>query len=218
MLVQAQYGRRNLGELEWNVHPVQLGARRGDLLDAELAQLSLELSELLDELVLALGPQGTGLNLGGGLDGVLARQFVLVVSWDTKSQRPVRQSSSSSDRNTASVAVVIISWSSRDYLVVAVVCLVKPNESQIRPIAAVHQRRTMSILKGYSLQLQMTVDGEAENLFNASPQSKQFDKSGLRSPKWQKKLRLRRENRQMNSSQFRRRMAQTCTERLGRPP
>lgn len=50
-----------------NLHPVQLGTRRGDLLDAELAQLSLELSELLDELVLALGPQGTGLNLGGRL-------------------------------------------------------------------------------------------------------------------------------------------------------
>lgn len=51
----------------WHLHPVQLGTRRGDLLDAELAQLSLELSELLDELVLALGPQGTGLNLGGRL-------------------------------------------------------------------------------------------------------------------------------------------------------
>lgn len=50
-----------------NVHPVQLGARRGDLLDAELAQLGLELSELLNELILALGPQGTGLNLGGRL-------------------------------------------------------------------------------------------------------------------------------------------------------
>lgn len=47
-----------------HLHPVQLGTRRGDLLDAELAQLSLELSELLDELILALGPQGTGLDLG----------------------------------------------------------------------------------------------------------------------------------------------------------
>lgn len=50
-----------------DLHPVQLGTRRGDLLDAELAQLRLQLSELLDELVLALGPQGTGLNLGGRL-------------------------------------------------------------------------------------------------------------------------------------------------------
>jgi len=51
------------------VDAVELGAGGGDLLDAQLAQLSLELTELLDELVLVLGPQGTGLNLGGRLRG-----------------------------------------------------------------------------------------------------------------------------------------------------
>lgn len=49
------------------VDAVELGAGGGDLLDAQLAQLSLELTELLDQLVLVFGPQGTGLNLGGRL-------------------------------------------------------------------------------------------------------------------------------------------------------
>lgn len=46
-----------------NVHLAELGARRNDLLDAKLAQLGLELTELLGELVLVLGPQLAGLNL-----------------------------------------------------------------------------------------------------------------------------------------------------------
>lgn len=50
-----------------HVHAVELGARRGDLLDAQLAQLSLELAELLHQLVLVLAPERTGLDLGGGL-------------------------------------------------------------------------------------------------------------------------------------------------------
>lgn len=48
--------RRQLRQTD-NSHLVQLGARRDLLLDAELAQLSLELLELLGELLLLLGPQ-----------------------------------------------------------------------------------------------------------------------------------------------------------------
>ena len=44
-------------------HLGQLGARRNDLLDAELAQLSLELSELLRQIILALVPELNSLNL-----------------------------------------------------------------------------------------------------------------------------------------------------------
>ncbi len=39
-----------------DVHLGELGARRDDLLDAKLAQLRLELTELLGELVLVLRP------------------------------------------------------------------------------------------------------------------------------------------------------------------
>lgn len=44
-------------------HLVQLGAGRGDLLDAELAELGLELSELLCQIILALVPELDCLNL-----------------------------------------------------------------------------------------------------------------------------------------------------------
>jgi hypothetical protein len=44
-------------------HLVQLGAGRGNLLDAELTELSLELSELLGEVLLVLPPELTSLNL-----------------------------------------------------------------------------------------------------------------------------------------------------------
>src|SRR5699024_97828 len=44
-------------------HLVQLGAGRDDLLDAELAQLGLELGELLRQIILALVPELDGLNL-----------------------------------------------------------------------------------------------------------------------------------------------------------
>lgn len=40
-----------------DLHLVQLGAGRGDLLDAELTELGLELSELLGEIILALVPE-----------------------------------------------------------------------------------------------------------------------------------------------------------------
>ena len=44
-------------------HLVQLGAGRGDLLDAELAELSLELAELLHQIILGLVPQLDRLDL-----------------------------------------------------------------------------------------------------------------------------------------------------------
>lgn len=46
-----------------NVHLGELGARGGNLLDPELAELGLQLTELLGELVLVLPPQLTGLDL-----------------------------------------------------------------------------------------------------------------------------------------------------------
>lgn len=39
------------------LHLVQLGAGRGNLLDAELAEFSLELTELLGQLLLVLAPK-----------------------------------------------------------------------------------------------------------------------------------------------------------------
>lgn len=50
--------------LVWCVHSVQLGTRRSDLLDAELAELGLEFTKLLGQFVLVLPPQLGGLNLG----------------------------------------------------------------------------------------------------------------------------------------------------------
>lgn len=44
-------------------HLVQLGAGGSDLLDAELTELSLELGELLGEVLLVLPPELTSLNL-----------------------------------------------------------------------------------------------------------------------------------------------------------
>ena len=46
------------------VHSVQLGSRRSDLLDSELTELGLELAELLEEILLVLGPKGPGLDFG----------------------------------------------------------------------------------------------------------------------------------------------------------
>lgn len=48
-----------------SLHPVQLDAGRRDLLDAQLAELGLELAELLQEIVLVLGPQLAGLDFCG---------------------------------------------------------------------------------------------------------------------------------------------------------
>ena len=50
-----------------DVHLGELGTRRNDLLDAELTQLGLELTELLGELVLVLRPQLASLDLAGRL-------------------------------------------------------------------------------------------------------------------------------------------------------
>lgn len=46
-----------------DIHLVQLAAGGCDLLDTELAQLGLELAELLDQIILALVPELTGLDL-----------------------------------------------------------------------------------------------------------------------------------------------------------
>lgn len=54
--------RRSAGQSECS-HLVQLGAGRSDLLDAELTELSLELTELLGEVLLVLSPKGTSLDL-----------------------------------------------------------------------------------------------------------------------------------------------------------
>lgn len=50
-----------------HVHLVQLSTRRGDLLDAELAELSLELAEGLGQILAVLRPQLAGLDLSGRL-------------------------------------------------------------------------------------------------------------------------------------------------------
>lgn len=55
--------RGGIGGSGIDVHLVELGARRDDLLDAKLTQLSLQLTELLGELVLVLGPESAGLDL-----------------------------------------------------------------------------------------------------------------------------------------------------------
>lgn len=44
---------------------VQLAAGRGDLLDAELTELGLELTKLLGQIILVLAPKGDGLDLSG---------------------------------------------------------------------------------------------------------------------------------------------------------
>ena len=51
-------------------HLVQLAAGRSDLLDAQLAELSLELAELLHQIILALVPKLDGLNLARRLEMV----------------------------------------------------------------------------------------------------------------------------------------------------
>lgn len=48
-------------------HPVQLGTRGGNLLDAQLAELRLELTKGLGEIILVLRPQLAGLNLAARL-------------------------------------------------------------------------------------------------------------------------------------------------------
>ena len=49
------------------LHSVQLATGGGDLLDAELAEVGLELGQSLDELFLALVPELAALNLGSRL-------------------------------------------------------------------------------------------------------------------------------------------------------
>lgn len=52
------------------LHSVQLAAGGGDLLDAELAEISLKVRQSLDQLVLALVPELAALDLGSRLFGV----------------------------------------------------------------------------------------------------------------------------------------------------
>lgn len=58
---------KGVGQHRKSLHLVQLAAGRGDLLDAELAQLSLELAEGLGQVILVLRPQVAGLDLAGRL-------------------------------------------------------------------------------------------------------------------------------------------------------
>lgn len=51
-------------------HSVQLGAGRSDLLNAELTKLSLELSELLCQIILGLIPELSSLDLARRLQPV----------------------------------------------------------------------------------------------------------------------------------------------------
>lgn len=55
--------------MRWlHAHLGQLGSgTSSDLLGAELAELSLELTKLLGEILLVLGPEGTGLDFSGRL-------------------------------------------------------------------------------------------------------------------------------------------------------
>ena len=54
-------------------HSVELAARGGNLLDAKLTKLGLELAELLGQLILVLGPELTGLDLARRLHFVSIR-------------------------------------------------------------------------------------------------------------------------------------------------
>lgn len=65
MAISILYARRN--DSYPHVHFVQLGAGRDDLLDPELTQLGLQLAELLQQLILVLGPQLAGLDSARGL-------------------------------------------------------------------------------------------------------------------------------------------------------
>jgi hypothetical protein len=56
------------GWFQSGLHLVQLAAGRNDLLDAQLAELSLELAELLHQIILALVPKLDCLNLGRRLE------------------------------------------------------------------------------------------------------------------------------------------------------
>jgi hypothetical protein len=49
------------------VHSVQLRSRRSDLLNSQLAKLRLQLAQLLEQIVLVLGPEGPRLDLAGRL-------------------------------------------------------------------------------------------------------------------------------------------------------
>ena len=58
-----------MGVKRWqNAHLGELGSgSTSDLLGAELAELSLQLAELLLEILLVLGPEGTSLDFSGRL-------------------------------------------------------------------------------------------------------------------------------------------------------
>lgn len=58
---------KNPIRFEENVHLVELAAGRDNLLDAKLTQLGLELAQGLQQVILALGPELSGLNLSSRL-------------------------------------------------------------------------------------------------------------------------------------------------------
>lgn len=66
-LVQQQHSCKTAETREKCSHSVQLGAGRSNLLDAELTELGLELSELLCQIILVLAPERASLNLSGRL-------------------------------------------------------------------------------------------------------------------------------------------------------
>jgi hypothetical protein len=57
-------GDHRVALLALDIHLIQLATGGCDLLDAELPELSLELAELLHQIILVLVPELTGLNLG----------------------------------------------------------------------------------------------------------------------------------------------------------
>ena len=82
------HGGRSIGvfdksvRITWekNVHPVELGrSTLRDLLDTKLTELSLQLIELLGEVVLALSPELSSLNLGARLYFIAKKRQVSTI-------------------------------------------------------------------------------------------------------------------------------------------
>ncbi len=75
-----------------DVHLVELGAGRDNLLDAELAELRLELAELLHQVILALVPELDSLNLCGRLQEKLVSNMLrlptsIILTWWVAEER-----------------------------------------------------------------------------------------------------------------------------------
>jgi hypothetical protein len=70
LLLRQLLQNRDAAEMGKCSHSVQLGAGRGDLLDTELTELGLELSELLRQIILVLAPELSCLDLARRLQPV----------------------------------------------------------------------------------------------------------------------------------------------------